>query len=74
MDGRGRPGAVNYLVGLDEDRYRIREEVGIETCRAGALVLVGHPAPHPEVPEGRAGWPAEVLGAVRELLPLPPEL
>ncbi|MCL6738876.1 Shedu anti-phage system protein SduA domain-containing protein [Streptomyces neyagawaensis] len=43
--------AVNYLVGLDEDRHRIREEFGIETRRAGALVLVGHPALHPEVPE-----------------------
>ncbi|UUU25912.1 DUF4263 domain-containing protein [Streptomyces sp. DSM 40750] len=43
--------AVNYLVGLDEDRHRIREEFGIETRRAGALVLVGHPALHPDVPE-----------------------
>ncbi|MFF7258827.1 Shedu anti-phage system protein SduA domain-containing protein [Streptomyces sp. NPDC008159] len=104
--------AVNYLVGLEEDRLRIREEFGIETRRAGALVLVGHPALHPEVPEEeitealrtfnahmsrvevltykelldnarrslggpdeqRAGAPAEVPGAVRELLPLPPAL
>ncbi|MET8565253.1 Shedu anti-phage system protein SduA domain-containing protein [Streptomyces flaveolus] len=44
--------AVNYLVGLDEHRARIREELGIETRRAGALVLVGHPGLHPDVPEG----------------------
>ncbi|MDX2694378.1 DUF4263 domain-containing protein [Streptomyces ipomoeae] len=43
--------AVNYLVGLDEDRSRIRDEFGIETRRAGALVLIGHPALHPDVPE-----------------------
>jgi hypothetical protein len=43
--------AVNYLVGLDEDRHRIRDEFGIETRRASALVLVGHPALHPDVPE-----------------------
>ncbi|MFI2432955.1 Shedu anti-phage system protein SduA domain-containing protein [Streptomyces sp. NPDC018693] len=43
--------AVNYLVGLDEQRERIREEFGIETRRASALVLVGHPGLHPEVPE-----------------------
>lgn len=43
--------AVNYLVGLDEHRARIREEFGVETRRAGALVLVGHPALHPGIPE-----------------------
>ncbi|MGW0535032.1 Shedu anti-phage system protein SduA domain-containing protein [Streptomyces sp. NPDC003032] len=43
--------AVNYLVGLDEHRDRIREECGIETRRAGALVLIGHPALQPDVPE-----------------------
>ncbi|MET9009713.1 Shedu anti-phage system protein SduA domain-containing protein [Streptomyces olivaceoviridis] len=43
--------AVNYLVGLDEHRTRIRDEFGIETRRAGALVLVGHPGLHPDVPE-----------------------
>ncbi|MFI6622687.1 Shedu anti-phage system protein SduA domain-containing protein [Streptomyces sp. NPDC050528] len=42
---------ANYLTGLDEHRHRIRQEFGIETRRAGALVLVGHPALHPEVPE-----------------------
>ncbi|WP_282795556.1 Shedu anti-phage system protein SduA domain-containing protein [Streptomyces sp. CC224B] len=43
--------AVNYLVGLDEHRTRIRDELGIETRRASALVLIGHPAVQPEVPE-----------------------
>ncbi|MGC5308744.1 Shedu anti-phage system protein SduA domain-containing protein [Micromonospora zamorensis] len=44
--------AVNYLVGLDENRERIHREFGIETRRASALVLIGHPALQPEVPEG----------------------
>lgn len=35
--------AVNYLVGLDENRQRLREELGIETRRASAMVLIGHP-------------------------------
>ncbi|MER6419432.1 Shedu anti-phage system protein SduA domain-containing protein [Streptomyces sp. NPDC001137] len=43
--------AVNYLTGLDESRERLRADFGIETRRASALVLVGHPALHPEVPE-----------------------
>lgn len=43
--------AVNYLVGLDENRLRIQEEFGIETRRASALVLIGHPAAQPSVPE-----------------------
>ncbi|MFB7472908.1 Shedu anti-phage system protein SduA domain-containing protein [Kitasatospora sp. NPDC056184] len=43
--------AVNYLVGLDEDRRRIFEDFGIETRRAGAIVLIGHPALQPDVPE-----------------------
>lgn len=43
--------AVNYLVGLDENRHRLREEFGIEARRAGAVVLIGHPALQPEVPE-----------------------
>jgi len=43
--------AINYLTGLDENRERIRADLGIETRRAGALVLVGHPALHPDVPE-----------------------
>ncbi|MFF5406588.1 Shedu anti-phage system protein SduA domain-containing protein [Streptomyces misionensis] len=47
--------AVNYLVGLDEHRARIRAEFGIETRRAGALVLLGHPGLHPDVPEEEVG-------------------
>ncbi|MFJ9241206.1 Shedu anti-phage system protein SduA domain-containing protein [Streptomyces sp. NPDC101776] len=43
--------AINYLTGLDENREHIRAEFGIETRRASALVLVGHPALHPDVPE-----------------------
>lgn len=43
--------AVNYLTGLDEHRDRIREELGIEVHRASALVLVGHPRLHPDMPE-----------------------
>ncbi|MEU9974422.1 Shedu anti-phage system protein SduA domain-containing protein [Streptomyces sp. NPDC051014] len=43
--------AINYLTGLDENRERIRTELGIETRRASALVLVGHPGLHPDVPE-----------------------
>ncbi|MFH8343461.1 Shedu anti-phage system protein SduA domain-containing protein [Streptomyces sp. NPDC018045] len=43
--------AVNYLVGLDEHRERIRRDLGIETRRASALVLIGHPAAQPDVPE-----------------------
>ncbi|WP_330331354.1 DUF4263 domain-containing protein [Streptomyces sp. NBC_00536] len=43
--------AVNYLVGLDENRERLRADFGIETRRASALVLIGHPGAQPEVPE-----------------------
>lgn len=43
--------AVNYLVGLDEHRLRIRKELGIETRRASAVVLIGHPALQPDVAE-----------------------
>lgn len=43
--------AVAYLVGLDEHRLRIREEIGIDTRRASAIVLIGHPAAQPDVPE-----------------------
>jgi hypothetical protein len=43
--------AVAYLVGLDEHRLRIREDIGIETRRASAIVLIGHPATQPDVPE-----------------------
>ncbi|MER5953556.1 Shedu anti-phage system protein SduA domain-containing protein [Streptomyces sp. NPDC001893] len=43
--------AVNYLVGLDENRHRIREEFRIEARRASAIVLIGHPALQADVPE-----------------------
>ncbi|MFG2912685.1 Shedu immune nuclease family protein [Kitasatospora sp. NPDC048298] len=43
--------AVNYLVGLDENRQQIFEEFGIETRRASAIVLIGHPAVQPSVLE-----------------------
>lgn len=43
--------AVNYLVGLDENREYIRDEFGLDSRRASAIVLVGHPALQPEVPE-----------------------
>ncbi|MCK1817399.1 DUF4263 domain-containing protein [Streptomyces sp. XM4011] len=43
--------AVNYLLGLDEHRDRIRREFGIETRRASAVVLIGHPSVQPGVPE-----------------------
>ncbi|MEU3014958.1 Shedu anti-phage system protein SduA domain-containing protein [Nocardia asteroides] len=44
---------MNYLVGLDENRERIRAEFGIDTRRASALVLIGHPGIHPDLPEQR---------------------
>ncbi|MEV6219619.1 Shedu anti-phage system protein SduA domain-containing protein [Nocardia sp. NPDC051833] len=44
---------MNYLVGLDENRERIRAEYGIDTRRASALVLIGHPGIHPDLPEQR---------------------
>ncbi|WP_051791416.1 Shedu anti-phage system protein SduA domain-containing protein [Amycolatopsis jejuensis] len=43
--------AINYLVALDENRHAIREHYGIETRRASALVLIGHPGVHPDIPE-----------------------
>lgn len=43
--------AINYLVSLDEDRHDIRTKFGIETRRASALVLIGHPNLQPEIPE-----------------------
>ncbi|MFB7295580.1 hypothetical protein [Streptomyces rubiginosohelvolus] len=43
--------AINYLVGLDENREKIRRELGIETRRASAVVLIGHPEVQPDVPE-----------------------
>nr|WP_253268121.1 Shedu anti-phage system protein SduA domain-containing protein [Streptomyces asoensis] len=44
--------ALNYLVNLDEHRLRIRDQFALETRRARALVLIGHPAAQPGVPEG----------------------
>lgn len=35
--------AISYLVGLDEHRGYLRDTVGIETRRASATVLIGHP-------------------------------
>lgn len=43
--------AVSYLVGLDEHRMQIRAEQGVETRRASAIVLIGHPRAQPNVPE-----------------------
>lgn len=43
--------AINYLVSLDEERHDIRRKFGIETRRASALVLIGHPALQPDIPE-----------------------
>ncbi|WP_179230601.1 hypothetical protein [Streptomyces sp. CS227] len=40
-----------YLVGLDENRERILEEFGVDTRRASAPVLIGHPSSQPEVSE-----------------------
>ncbi|HKF00044.1 MAG TPA: Shedu immune nuclease family protein [Actinomycetes bacterium] len=36
--------AMNYLVGLDENRQKVRETFGIEARRATATVLAGHSA------------------------------
>jgi len=43
--------AIAYLVGLDENRLSIRAEVGVETRRASAIVLIGHPGAQADVPE-----------------------
>lgn len=43
--------AINYLVGLDENRERILREFGVDTRRASALILIGHPLSQPEVDE-----------------------
>ncbi|ASU79343.1 DUF4263 domain-containing protein [Actinopolyspora erythraea] len=43
--------AINYLASLDEHRQRIRDEFGLETKRASATVVIGHPKLHPEVAE-----------------------
>lgn len=43
--------ALNYLCGLDENRDRISTEFAIDTRRANAVVLIGHPKFQPEVSE-----------------------
>ncbi|WP_433401001.1 Shedu anti-phage system protein SduA domain-containing protein [Streptomyces sp. CA-146814] len=43
--------AINYLVGLDENRQTLHRDLGIETRRASAVVLIGHPGVQPDVPE-----------------------
>jgi Domain of unknown function (DUF4263) len=35
--------SINYLLGLDENREKIKAELGIETRRASAVVLIGYP-------------------------------
>jgi hypothetical protein len=45
--------AANYLIGLDENRKVILDEFGIETRRASALILIGHPGKHPDLPESQ---------------------
>ncbi|WP_433127732.1 hypothetical protein ACQPWW_33165 [Micromonospora sp. CA-240977] len=43
--------AVNYLLGQDENRERIRREFGIEIRRVIAVVLIDHPDLQPQVAE-----------------------
>ena len=43
--------AVNYLVGLDENRQEILDRFSIDTRRANAIVLIGHPLAQPEISE-----------------------
>lgn len=43
--------AHNYLVSLDENRDWVREKFGVDARRAGATVLIGHPAVQPHIPE-----------------------
>ncbi|GIG65703.1 Shedu anti-phage system protein SduA domain-containing protein [Phytomonospora endophytica] len=43
--------AVNYLCGLDEARDRVLAQYGIDSRRANAVVLVGHPAAQPDATE-----------------------
>ena len=48
-DAVGR--AESYLVSLDENRDWVREKFGVDTRRASATVLIGHPAVQPHIPE-----------------------
>jgi hypothetical protein len=43
--------AHSYLVSLDENRDWVREQFGVDSRRAGATVLIGHPAVQPHLPE-----------------------
>lgn len=43
--------AHSYLVSLDENRDWVREKFGVDTRRAGATVLIGHPAVQPHIQE-----------------------
>jgi hypothetical protein len=43
--------AVNYLVGLDENRQEILDRFSVDARRANAIVLIGHPLAQPDVTE-----------------------
>lgn len=43
--------AQRHLVSLDENRDWVREKFGVDARRAGATVLIGHPAVQPHLPE-----------------------
>ncbi|WP_433698713.1 Shedu anti-phage system protein SduA domain-containing protein [Nocardiopsis sp. CA-288880] len=43
--------AQNYLVGIDEQYKEIRKQFGLETRRASATVLIGHPGLQPKIAE-----------------------
>ncbi|MFC4563821.1 Shedu anti-phage system protein SduA domain-containing protein [Nocardiopsis mangrovi] len=53
--------AANYLVNLDGNRNEIKEKLGLETRRASATVLIGHPGLQSDVPE------EEINEAMRKL-------
>lgn len=52
-----------YIIALDENRHQIRAQFGIETRRASATVLIGHPALHPEISEDRINEALRALNA-----------
>ncbi len=43
--------AESYLVSLEENRDWVREKFGVDTRRASATVLIGHPAVQPHIQE-----------------------
>ncbi len=43
--------AEGYLVSLEENRDWVREKFGVDTRRASATVLIGHPAVQPHIQE-----------------------